>query len=123
MGQALMEAMRLAAGLANKNALFTARYNYASIYCRYDPQRQVTILESLLELAKDSTLTHKPRLYERTDFYFRNAGPSIYAQLVQVNLLLADYDNAGKFASFCMMRWSGPILLLRRPLISIPSWP
>jgi len=98
MGQALMEAMQLAAGLANKNALFTARYNYASIYCRYDPQRQVTILESLLELAKDSTLTHKPRLYERTDFYFRNAGPSIYSQLVQVNLLLADYDNAGKFA-------------------------
>ncbi len=98
MGQGLTEAMRLAAGLANKNALFTARYNYASIYCRYDPQRQVAILESLLELAKDSTLSHKPRLYERTDFYFRNAGPSIYAQLVQVNLLLADYDNAGKFA-------------------------
>jgi signal transduction histidine kinase len=98
MGQSLTEAMRLATGLANKNALFTARYNYASIYCRSDPQRQVAILESLLELAKDSTLTHKPKLYERTDFYFRNATPSIYAQLVQVNLLLADYDNAGKFA-------------------------
>jgi signal transduction histidine kinase len=97
MGQGLREAMRLAEGLVNKNAMFTARYNYATIYCQNDPQREVTILESLLELAKDSTLTHKPRLYERTDFYFRNAAPSIYSQLVQVNLLLADYENAWKF--------------------------
>ena len=97
MGQGLREAMWLAEGLVDKNALFTARYNYATIYCQNDPQREVTVLESLLELAKDSTLTHKPRLYERTDFYFRNAAPSIYSQLVQVNLLLADYDNAWKF--------------------------
>jgi signal transduction histidine kinase len=90
-------ATQLAAGLGNKNALFTARYNYATIYCQYNPQREVTILELLLELAGDSTLVHKPRLYERTDFYFRNAAPSIYSQLVQVNLLLADYDNASKF--------------------------
>jgi signal transduction histidine kinase len=90
-------ATQLAAGLGNKNALFTARYNYATIYCQNNPQREVTILESLLELAGDSTLAHKPRLYERTDFYFRNAAPSIYSQLVQVNLLLADYDNASKF--------------------------
>jgi signal transduction histidine kinase len=97
LGSGLREAMHLAEGLADKNALFTARYNYATIYCQNDPQREVTILESLLELAKDSTLTHKPRLYERTDFYFRNATPSIYSQLVQVNLLLADYENAWKF--------------------------
>jgi signal transduction histidine kinase len=97
LGRSLRTAMQLATGLANKNALFTARYNYATIYCQYDPQREVSILESLLDLAGDSTLTHKPRLYERTDFYFRNAAPSIYSQLVQVNLLLADYDNASKF--------------------------
>jgi signal transduction histidine kinase len=97
MGAALKKAMDLAAGLPNKNALFTARYNYASIYCRYSPQRQVTVLESLLELTKDSTLTHKPRLYERTAFSFRNPAPNIYLQLMQVNLLLADYDNAWKF--------------------------
>ena len=97
MGRGLREAMRLAEGLVDKNALFTARYNYATIYCQNDPQREVTILESLLELAKDSTLTHKPRLYERTNFYFRNATPSIYSQLMQVNLLLADYENAWKF--------------------------
>ena len=97
LGRDLLTAMQLAAGLADKNALFTARYNYATIYCQNNPQREVTILESLLELAKDSTLTHKPRLYERTDFYFRNAAPSIYSQLVQVNLLLADYENAWKF--------------------------
>jgi hypothetical protein len=77
-----------------------------TIYCQNDPQREVTILESLLELAKDSTLTHKPRLYERTDFYFRNAAPSIYSQLVQVNLLLADYENAWKFGELLYtMRW------------------
>ncbi len=98
MNRGLTLAITLATGLADKNALFTARYNYASIYCRYDPQREVTILDSLLDLAKDSTLTHKPKLYERTAFYFRNATPSIYSQLVQVNLLLADYENAGKFA-------------------------
>jgi signal transduction histidine kinase len=97
LGGGLGEAMHLAEGLADKNALFTARYNYATIYCQNDPQREVTILESLLELAEDPTLMHKPRLYERTDFYFRNATPSIYSQLVQVNLLLADYENAWKF--------------------------
>ena len=97
LAKGLGEAIRLAEGLADKNALFTARYNYATIYCQNNPQREVTILESLLELARDPTLTHKPRLYERTDFYFRNAAPSIYSQLVQVNELLADYDNAWKF--------------------------
>jgi tetratricopeptide (TPR) repeat protein len=96
-GRELAMAMRLADGLPDKNALFTARYNYATIYCQNDPQREVAILEALLELAKDSTLSHKPRLYERSDFYFRNATPSIYSQLVQVNLLLADYENASKF--------------------------
>ncbi|HUB61857.1 MAG TPA: ATP-binding protein [Puia sp.] len=97
LGRDLEKAMQLAAGLADKNALFTARYNYATIYCQNNPQREVTILESLLELASDPTLTRKPRLYERTDFYFRNATPSIYSQLMQVNLLLADYENASKF--------------------------
>jgi signal transduction histidine kinase len=96
-GRGLRTAMQLAEGLPDKNALFTARYNYATIYSQNDPQREVTILESLLELAKDTTLTHKPRLYERTDFYFRNATPSIYSQLMQVNLLLADYESASKF--------------------------
>jgi signal transduction histidine kinase len=97
LGRDLRMAAQLATGLANKNALFTARYNYATIYCQNDPQREVTILESLLELAKDPSLARKPRLYERTDFYFRNGAPSIYSQLVQVNLLLADYENASKF--------------------------
>jgi len=97
LGRELNMAMQLSANLPDRNALFTARYNYATIYCQNDPQREVAILESLLELAKDPTLNHKPRLYERTGFYFRNATPSIYSQLVQVNLLLADYDNASKF--------------------------
>ncbi len=97
MGQGLRKAMELAEGLPNKNALFTARYNYASIYSRYSPQLQAAIFQSLLELAGDSTLTHKYRLYERSTFAFRNPVPNIYLQLMQVNLLLADYDNAWKF--------------------------
>ncbi len=97
MGQGLRKAMSLAAELPNKNAYFTAKYNFASIYCRNDPQTQVGVLQSLLELANDSTLTHRYRLYERTAFAFRNARPSIYLQLMQVNLLLTDYENAGKF--------------------------
>jgi signal transduction histidine kinase len=97
MGKGLRTAMELAENLPNKNALFTARYNYASLYSRYSPQRQAAIFQSLLELAADSTLTHKYQLYERSAFVFRNPVPNIYLQLMQVNLLLADYDNAWKF--------------------------
>lgn len=92
-------AIDLASQLPDKNALFTARYNYAYIYCQNNLQKQVTEFEALFELAKDSTLNHYPRkLYERTTFTFRNAGPSVYYNLMQINLLLMDYDNAWKFA-------------------------
>lgn len=94
----LDSAIALATGLPDKNALFTARYNYAVFYCRSNPQKQVQILDELLELAKDSSLNHRPRLYERTGFYFRGPAFSVYYQLMQVNLLLTDYENAGKFA-------------------------
>ncbi len=94
----LMHAMDLSSNLPNKNALFTAKYNYAVICCASNPQVQVSELESCLEMTADSSLNHKPRLYERSGFYFRNPGPSVYYQLMQVNLLLADYANAGKFA-------------------------
>jgi signal transduction histidine kinase len=97
MGRNLQEAIRLATGLPDKNALFTARYNYANIYLRNDPQRQAAEFDALLLLTKDSTLSHKPRMYERTTFSFRNPASNIYLQLMQINLLLADYDNAGKF--------------------------
>ncbi|WP_020596596.1 ATP-binding protein [Spirosoma panaciterrae] len=93
------KAIRLATGIRDKNALFTAKYNYAVRYYPYNPQKQVAEFEALLELAKDSSLNRYPRkLYERTAFTFRNAGPSVYYQLMQINLLLADYDNAWKFA-------------------------
>jgi len=95
----LSKAIILAKDLDNKNALFTARYNYANIFLQYNPQKQVQELESLLELAQDSSLHRYPRkLYERTAFTFRSAGPSIYYQLMQLNLLLKDFDTAGKFA-------------------------
>ena len=98
MGRDLQRAIKLAEELPNKNALFTARYNYASIYSRNDPQRQVSVFRDLLDLAGDPTLVHKYKLYERTAFCFRNPRPSILFQLMQVNLLLADYANAGRFA-------------------------
>lgn len=95
----LVRAIHLAQNLPDKNALFTAKYNYAVVYCQNNPQKEVDVLESLLQLAKDSSLSHyPPKLYERTDFTFRNPTPSIYYNLMQVNLLLTDYDNAEKYA-------------------------
>ncbi|MBS1915231.1 MAG: hypothetical protein JST87_03080 [Bacteroidetes bacterium] len=91
-------AILLAEKITDKNALFTAKYNRAIFYDQFNLQQQVAALDELLELAKDPSLSHKPRLYERTDFYFRNPAPSIYYQLMLVNLLLTDYDNAWKFA-------------------------
>jgi signal transduction histidine kinase len=99
MRRLLGEAARLAAPLPDKNALFTARYNYANVYLQNDPQRQVAEFESLAELAAHPSLNRYPRrLYERTAFTFRNAKASVYYQLMQLNLLLTDYDNAGRFA-------------------------
>lgn len=93
------QAIDIAKDVPNKNALFTARYNYAYAFLQNDLQKQVTEFEELLELAKDSTLNRYPRkLYERTAFTFRNAGPSVYYNLMQINFLLTDYDNAWKFA-------------------------
>jgi signal transduction histidine kinase len=94
----LDSAINLAANLPNKNALFTAKYNRAVFYSQFNLQQQVSQFDELLELSKDSTLSRKPRLYERTAFSFRSPVPSIYYQLMLVNLLLTDYDNAWKFA-------------------------
>ncbi len=94
----LDSAIVLANNLPNKNALFTAQYNRAIFYSQYNLQQQAMEFGSLQELSKDSTISHKPRLYERTAFSFRNAVASIYYQLILVNLLLTDYDNAWKFA-------------------------
>lgn len=93
------KAITLASDIPDKNALFTAKYNYAYVYCQNDLVTQVTVFEELLELSRDSTLNRYPtRLYDRTLFTFRNAGPSVYYNLMQINLLLTDYDNAWKFA-------------------------
>jgi signal transduction histidine kinase len=91
------EAIRLATGLPNKNALFMARYGRASS-CLTNPQLQVMAFDSLLELTSDNSLARNPRFYERTTIYYRNPRPSLYFKLAQLNLMLTDYDNAGKFA-------------------------
>ncbi len=99
MRQHLDKAMNLSADLPDKNAFFTAAYNRAVIYSQFNLAKQVAELEELYELSKDSTLNRYPvRLYDRTAFTFRNAGPSVYYNLMQVNFLLTDYDNAWKFA-------------------------
>ena len=91
------KAIRLASGLPDKNALFMARFNRTQHYLT-NPNDQIVAFDSLLSLTNDSTLTRKPRFYERTTVYFRNPRPTILYILVQLNLLLTDYDNAGKFA-------------------------
>src|SRR6202012_4886237 len=92
------KAIQLAQDLPDKNALFTAKYNYANLYWRNNPQQQVFLFTELLQLSKDPSLNHYPqRLYERTAFTFRNAGPSVNYQLMQLHLLLADYDAAGRY--------------------------
>ncbi|MEP7280150.1 MAG: ATP-binding protein [Bacteroidota bacterium] len=93
----LDSAALLATTLPDKNALFTALYNRAIFYSQFNLQQQAAAFTELLRLSKDSTLSHKPALYERTAFSFRGAEPSIYYQLILVNLLLTDYDNAWKF--------------------------
>lgn len=92
------QAIQLAEGLKNKNAEFTARYNFVVNFLEDNPAQQVTEAEALLELAKDATLAHRPRFYERSNFWFRNPIPSVYFYLLQQNLILADYTNANKFA-------------------------
>ena len=92
------QAIQLAEGLKNKNAEFTARYNFVVNFLEDNPAQQVTEAEALLELAKDSTLARRPRFYERSNFWFRNPIPSVYFYMLQQNLILADYTNANKFA-------------------------
>jgi signal transduction histidine kinase len=90
------EAIRLATGLPDKNALFMARFIRTN-KCVPNPADQIAAYDSLLTLTDHSTLTQKPRFYERTTVYFRNPRPTILYNLVQLNLLMTDYDNAGKF--------------------------
>jgi signal transduction histidine kinase len=95
----LTKAIQLAQNIPDKNALFTAKYNYAVVYCQNNPLLEVRELDSLLTISGDSSLNRfPPHLYDRTDFSFRNAKSSVYYNLMQVNLLLTDYDNAEKFA-------------------------
>ncbi len=91
------EAIRLATPLPDKNALFMAWFNRTN-KCFPNPNDQIAAYDSLLTLTNDSTLIRKPRFYERTTVYFRNPRPTILYILVQLNLLMTDYENAGKFA-------------------------
>jgi len=90
-------AIRLARGLPDKNALFLALNSRAS-HALTTPQEQVMAFDSLLELANDPSLSRNPRFYERTTVYFRSPRPTVLFKLAQLNLLLTDYENAGKFA-------------------------
>ncbi|MFN8347194.1 MAG: ATP-binding protein [Spirosomataceae bacterium] len=91
-------AIQLAEGLKDKNAEFTARYNFVANFLEDNPAQQAVEAEALLELAKDSSLAHRPRFYERSNFWFRNPIPTVYFYMLQQNLILADHTNANKFA-------------------------
>jgi signal transduction histidine kinase len=93
----LEKAIRLATDLPDKNALFTARYNYALAVLQNNPQQQIIEFEQLLELAKDSSLVPNAKLYSGRLYSFGLAAMSVYYQLTQLNLLLTDYENAGKY--------------------------
>lgn len=93
----LGKAIQLATGLPDKNALFTARYNYTLAVFQNSPQQQIAGFESLLELAKDSTLVPNAKLYSGRLYSFGLAEMSVYYQLAQLNLMLTDYENAGKY--------------------------
>ena len=93
----LEKAIRLAANIPDKNALFTARYNYALAVMENNPQQQIAEFESLLELAKDSSLIPNARLYSGRLYSFGLATMSVYYQLTQLNLLLTDYEHAGRY--------------------------
>ena len=93
----LEKAIQLAATIPDKNALFTARYNYALAVMQNNPQQQIAEFENLLELAKDSSLIPNARLYSGRLYSFGLATMSVYYQLTQLNLLLTDYGHAGKY--------------------------
>ncbi len=97
MRAAFGEAIRTARLLSDKNALFMAWFNRTT-YALTTPAAQMPAYDSLLTLTRDSSLIRKPRFYERTTLYFRNPRPTVLYNLVQLNLLLTDYDNAGAFA-------------------------
>ncbi len=95
----LTKAIQLSERLPDKNALFTAKYNYAVVYCQNNPLQEVRELDSLLTISEDRSLNRfPPHLYNRTNFSFRNAKSSVYYNLMQVNLFLTDFNNAAKFA-------------------------
>ncbi len=92
------QAIKLTEGLKDKNAEFTARYNFVVNFLDENPAQQVAEAEALLELAKDSSLARRPRFYERSNFWFRNPIPTLYFYMLQQNLILADNSNANQFA-------------------------
>jgi signal transduction histidine kinase len=93
----LEKAIKLAADNPDKNALFTARYNYTLAVLENNPQKQIAGFESLLGLARDSSLIPNAKLYSGRLYSFGLAEMSVYYQLAQLNLLLTDYENAGKY--------------------------
>ena len=93
------KAIALAGKVSDKNALFTAKYNYANVLLQNDLTQRVKALEDLLQLTKDPSLNNfPPKMYERTTFSFRNPVATLYYQLMQLNMQLSDYTSAGKFA-------------------------
>ena len=97
----LDKAIVLAQDLKDRNALFTARYDYILTVLQNDPAQQIAGFESLLDLARDSSLVPNNKFYNAHLYRFGLAAITVYHQLAQLNLLLTDYDNAGKYMQLC----------------------
>lgn len=97
----LDKAILLARDLTDKNALFSATYDYILTVLQNNPAKQIEGFEGLLNMSRDSTLIPSNKLYNGRLYRFGLAEQTVYHQLAQLNLLLTDYDNAGKYMRMC----------------------
>lgn len=97
----LDKAILLSRNIKDKNALFSAQYDYVLTVLQNDPTRQIEGFEGLLDISRDSSLIPANKLYNSHLYRFGMAEQTVYHQLAQLNLLLTDYDNAGKYMQMC----------------------
>jgi len=97
----LDKAIMLSQDIADKNAFFSAKYDYILTVLQDNPVKQIEGFEGLLDISRDSSLIPSNKLYNSHLYRFGLAEQTVYHQLAQLNLLLTDYDNAGKYMQMC----------------------
>src|ERR1700744_4006245 len=99
--QYLDKAILLSQDIPDKNAFFSAKYDYILTVLQNNPAKQIEGFEGLLVICRDSSLIPANKLYNSHLYRFGLAEQTVYHQLAQLNLLLTDYDNAGKYMQMC----------------------